>query len=276
MNDECKIGFFGVVGRTNVGKSTLVNALVGQKVSIVTHKVQTTKSKVLGIFTEGDSQVVLIDTPGLFRSKGIEGAKMVGESWNEIHGTNNLLLIVDISKNVKDQLSVLNNTENMHVTLVFNKIDRVNKTIIPPIIKQITNEHSNVESVFLISAINDDGVDDLRRHLLSKCVSGDWAFESGTVTNLPFNKFAAEITREKVYELVNKEVPYKCEVETVKVDGNNIYQTIYVRKESHKPIVIGKNGSKIRSIGTSSRIELSILFRKKFNLFLNVELLIKQ
>lgn len=276
MNDEYKIGFFGVVGRTNVGKSTLVNALVGQKVSIVTHKVQTTKSKVLGIFTEGDSQVVLIDTPGLFRSKGIEGAKMVGESWNEIHGTNNLLLIVDISKNVKDQLSVLNNTKNMHVTLVFNKIDRVNKMIIPPIIKELTAKYSNVESVFLISAINYDGVDDLKRHLVSKCVPGDWAFESGTVTNLPFNKFAAEITREKVYELVNKEVPYKCEVETVKVDGNNIYQTIYVRKESHKPIVIGKNGAKIRSIGTSSRIELSILFRKKFNLFLNVELLVKQ
>lgn len=274
MNDQ-KTGFFSVIGETNAGKSTLVNMLVKNKVSIVTHKVQTTQSNTMGVYTEGNNQLILVDTPGLFYSKTNIGSDILKETWNEIYDADHIMVILDASrKNFDRSIKILEKIKGKDIILVFNKIDKVKKTALPAIIDEFSKQFG-ISDIFLVSALLNDGIDDLRKHLLSKCTSEDWAFDEGVISNMPFEKFASEITREKVYELLHKEIPYYCEVETKKIDGQNIYQTIYIKKASHKPIIIGKNGSKIREIGTSARMELSILSRKNYNLFLNVELIVK-
>lgn len=267
-----KTGFFAIVGETNAGKSTLINRLIGKKISIVTHKVQTTRGSITGIFTQGNSQVVIVDTPGLFDSKTESGSRMLGEAWNTIYQVENIVFIIDISKKyLEKSIQLLDKIKDKNIVLVFNKIDKVKKDVIPTLIEKFSSKFG-IKDIFLISALRNDGVDDLKSYLLSLCQEEEWAFDKNAFTDVSFEKFVAEITREKIYEFLHKEIPYYCDVETLRVDGDDIYQKIYVRKESHKPIVIGRHGSKIRSIGTAARLELSLLFKRNYNLFLTVEL----
>lgn len=275
MNEQ-KVGFFTVIGETNVGKSTLINTILGKKVSIVTHKVQTTRNKILGVTTIGNNQLILIDTPGLFNSKDELGSEMLKDTWNEIYNADNILLIIDISKkNTSKSEKILNKLSNKNIILVFNKIDKVKKDILPLLAKKFY-DNFGIENIFMISAIKKDGTSDLKNYLLSLCKEEDWAFEKNHVTDMPMSVFFAEITREKIYEFIHQEIPYTCNIETTKIDKSNIYQTIYVSKDTHKPILIGKDGKKIKTIGTAARLEISKIFHKKFNLFLNVELMVKQ
>lgn len=270
------IGFFTIVGETNVGKSTIINRLVGQKISIVTHKVQTTRFNVMGVYTDGEAQIVLTDTPGLFHSRTGEGSAILNETWDGIYSSDNIILVVDISrKSFEKSFEILDKVNRKDVILVFNKIDKVKKSIIPGLIGMFSKRFG-ITDIFMISATKNNGVQDLRDFLLSRCTSGEWAFDPSEKTDSSLAKFAAEITREKIYELLHEEIPYSCEVHTTRIEGDNIYQTIYVNKESHKPILIGKGGNKIRSIGIASRIELSRIFRRDYNIFLNVALMVKQ
>jgi len=272
-----KFCFVAILGAPNAGKSTLVNKLIGSKVSIVSPKVQTTRSRIRGILVEGDTQLVLVDTPGIFSASQRFERAMVASAWTESDEADQRLLLIDaqkgFDKNTKAIITRLQ-TEKKKAVLVLNKIDLLPKSKLLPLIEEL-NGLKIFTDVFLISAKTGEQVDELKKFLIQKAPRGVWMFPEDQLTDLPNRLFAAEVTREKLFLMLQKELPYTLSVETTsykeKEDSIRIEQTIYVEREGLKPIVLGKSGQMIKKIGASARQELSRLFEKEVHLFLFVK-----
>ncbi len=270
-------GFVAVLGAPNAGKSTLVNRLVGAKVSIVSPKVQTTRSRIRGIMVQGDTQIILVDTPGIFKPSRRLDRAMVASAWTESEESDLRLLLVDAQKGIdKNTQNIINNLEKNHqkTILVINKIDLVAKEKLLPLISQL-NKPDLFTDTFLISAGTGENVEDLKRFLVSKMPAGFWMFPGDQLSDLPNKLFAAEVTREKLFMALQQELPYSVAVETTdfkeQKNGIRIEQTIFVERVSQKSIVLGKNGSMIKKIGEQSRRDLSRLFETPVHLFLFVK-----
>ena len=278
-----KSGFVNILGIPNSGKSTLINKLVGKKISIVSHKVQTTRFCIKGICTyEYDdlskSQIILIDTPGIFLAKRRFDKAMVSAAWSELKHSDKAVFIHDVSKSIeKNCLDIINEIFKIkkNVILVLNKIDLLPKD---KLLKKISDIRSSYdfEKVFLISAKNGSGCDQLIKYLADKMPLHPLMYDDRTISDLPESILAAEITREKLFKNLNKELPYNLMVETEKWEINNdksinIQQTIYVNKNSHKPIILGKSGQNIKRVGILARKDLEKLLNVKIHLFLFVK-----
>lgn len=270
-------GFVAVLGAPNAGKSTLVNRLVGAKVSIVSPKVQTTRSRIRGIMVQGDTQIILVDTPGIFKPSRRLDRAMVASAWTESEESDLRLLLVDALKGIdKNTQNIINNLEKNHqkTILVINKIDLVAKEKLLPLISAL-NKPDLFTDTFLISASTGENVEDLRKFLISKMPAGLWMFPGNQLSDLPNKLFSAEVTREKIFMALQQELPYSIAVETTdfkeQKNGIRIEQTIYVERASQKSIVLGKNGSMIKKIGEQSRRDLSRLFETPVHLFLFVK-----
>lgn len=272
-----KFCFVAILGAPNAGKSTLVNRLIGSKVSIVSPKVQTTRSRIRGILVEGNTQLVLVDTPGIFSASQRFERAMVASAWTESDEADQRLLLIDaqkgLDKNTKSIITRLQ-TEKKKTVLVLNKIDLLPKSKLLPLIEEL-NGLKIFTDVFLISAKTGEQVDELKKFLIQKAPQGVWMFPEDQLTDLPNRLFAAEVTREKLFLMLQKELPYTLSVETTsykeKDDAIRIEQTIYVEREGLKPIVLGRNGQMIKKIGASARQELTRLFEKEVHLFLFVK-----
>lgn len=272
-----RFGFIAVLGATNAGKSTLVNQLVGNKVSIVSPKVQTTRARIRGIFMEGAAQLVLVDTPGIFNPSRRLDRAMVASAWAEAADSDRLLLVVDahrgIDKNTQTLLDGMAKTKRRAV-LVLNKIDLIPKEKLLPLIAAL-NQTGLFTDTFCVSAETGENVAELRQFLAAQAPRGEWMFPSDQLSDLPGRLFAAEITREKLFLLLREELPYMLSVETTgweeKENGIRIEQTIYVARAGQKPIVLGKGGAQIKKIGESSRRELARLLERPVHLFLFVK-----
>lgn len=277
-NMATRSGFVALIGAPNAGKSTLVNQLVGTKVSIVTHKVQTTRALVRGIFIEGDSQVVLIDTPGIFRPKRRLDRAMVTTAWGGAKDADIILVIIDAQGGMNESaVALLESFENVRQKkiLVLNKVDRVD----PPALLKLTaaaNEKANFDRTFMISALNGSGCKDLAKYLADAVPNGPWYYPEDQISDMPMRQLAAEITREKLYLRLHEELPYSSTIETERweerKDGSvRIEQVIYVERDSQKKIVLGHKGETIKAIGQSARKEIADILEQPVHLFLFVK-----
>ena len=276
MNNQ-HFAFVAVLGAPNAGKSTLVNRLVGAKISIVSPKVQTTRSRIRGIFVEDDTQLILVDTPGIFKPGRRLDRAMVASAWTEAEDCDLRMLLVDAVKGIdKNTQSIIANLKNnkQRCILVINKIDLITKDKLLPLIASL-NKADIFTETFLISAETGENVEELKKHLISKAPKGMWMYPDDQLTDLPNRLFAAEITREKLFMALQQELPYSVAVQTTafkeQKNGIRIEQTIYVEREGQKSIVLGKNGQMIKKIGERARYELSKLFEMPVHLFLFVK-----
>jgi GTPase len=278
-----RCGFVAVLGAPNAGKSTLVNSLVGTKVSIVSPKVQTTRTIVRGIALEGDSQIVFVDTPGIFEgaTRRLERA-MVSVAWSGAQDADAVLLVVDgaraIEDNTKAILSSLAKRQKKNPTpvmLVVNKVDAAKKERLLETTSWL-NEALDFAETFMVSALSGDGTDKILDILSASMPISPWLFPEDDVSDMPQRLLAAEITREKLFMALRQELPYDCAVETetwkeFKDGSARIDQTIYVTRDSQKPIVLGKGGKAIKAVGEQARIELESLLGRRLHLFLHVK-----
>ncbi|MBV7256631.1 GTPase Era [Pacificimonas sp. WHA3] len=274
---ERHCGVVAVVGAPNAGKSTLVNTLVGQKVAIVSPKVQTTRARLMGVAIDGDTQLILVDTPGIFTpSKRLERA-MVHAAWEGASGADLVLLLVDARRGITDDVENILETlaqRKEPKMLALTKVDVAQKQRLLPLAQEL-NRHIEFAETFMVSAPTGDGVSDLKETLAAAMPQEPWHFPEDQVSNITSRLLAAEITREKLFLQLYQEVPYASTVETESwTDGPNgisIHQTILVERESQKGIVLGKGGSRVKQIGTESRTELEDLFGERVHLFLTVK-----
>ncbi len=273
-----KCGFVALIGTPNAGKSTLTNQLVGTKVSIVTHKVQTTRARIRAIAMEGDAQIILIDTPGIFAPKRRLDRAMVGAAWDGVKDSDVVALLIDAAKGLdegsKNILKGLAEVKTPKI-LLLNKIDTIEKESLLALTEEI-NQLAEFDKVFMISALNGKGVKDLREYLAGKLPFGPWLYPEDQLGDATMRFNAAEITREKLYLRLHEELPYASTVETTQwktlKDGSvRVEQTIYVERDSQKKIVIGKNGQAIKAISSESRKEISEIAETKIHLFLFVK-----
>jgi GTP-binding protein Era len=287
-----RAGFAAIIGAPNAGKSTLVNRLVGSKVSIVTRKVQTTRFAVRGIAVEGETQIVLVDTPGIFVPRRRLDRAMVKAAWKGADDADAIVHVVDAeahdsagsgSGSSADRLAV---RDSMAITkglgaagkraiLAVNKIDRVRKERLLALVDGLFDD-SVYDEVFLISASSGSGVADLKRRLGGLMPEGTWLYPDDSSADIPMRVLAAEITREKLYDRVHEELPYSASVETTayaeKTDGSvRIEQTIFVEREGQRAILIGRNGATLKSIGKSAREEIGDLIGRPTHLFIHVK-----
>jgi GTP-binding protein Era len=279
-NQPTRCGFIAVIGAPNAGKSTLVNQIIGAKVSIVSPKVQTTRTRVTGILAEGSDQAIFVDTPGIFRGakRRLEKA-MVDVAWRQAAETDRLMLVIDVSKKrlSDDDHAVIEQLEQQKATpiLVLNKIDEARHEVMLDVATQL-NARLDVQETFMVSALTSDGVDDLRAAVLRRLPEGPWLYPEDQISDLPSRMLAAEATREKLFMQLHQELPYNLTVETelfeVQKNGDlKINQVIYVSRDSHKAMVLGKGGARIKQIGSQSRQDLAELFDRKVHLFLFVK-----
>jgi GTP-binding protein Era len=267
-----------LIGEPNAGKSTLLNRMVGQKVSIVTHKVQTTRARIRGVAVEGASQIVFVDTPGLFRPRRRLDRAMVAAAWAGADDADIVCLMVEAHRGVTEGvaaiLAALAERPSRPVALVVNKIDRVRRDSLLALTADL-NARRTFEATFLISAENGDGVADLRRWLAGRLPEGPWLYPEDQTADLPLRVIAAEITREKLTLRLHEELPYQLTVETEtweeRPDGSaRIEQVVYVAREGHKGIALGKGGETIKAVGAAARAEIAALIGRPAHLFLTV------
>lgn len=276
---QTRCGMVGIIGAPNAGKSTLVNRLVGSKVTIVSPKVQTTRTRVMGILTEGSTQIILMDTPGIFAPKRRLDRAMVNAAWQGARDGDAVLLLVDVGKGrINDEsraiIDKLNETKRT-VALVLNKIDMLEKEKLLALTAQLT-EMGSFSDVYMISALKGDGVERLRADLAARMPQGPWMFGEDQITDMPMRMLAAEVTREQLFLQLGDELPYDSTVESEKWeefdDGSaKISQTIYVRRDTQKAIVLGKGGARIKSIGARARAELEAITGRRIHLSLFVK-----
>jgi len=280
---EQRAGFVAIVGAPNVGKSTLLNSLVGTKVSIVSPKVQTTRSRVLGICIEGPAQVIFIDTPGIFKPRRRLDRAMVAAAWGGAGDADEVLLLVDaslvntsrgIDSDTANIIKRLKKTERK-IILAINKVDLVDKPKLLDLAAEL-NATGVFSEIFMISAEKGDGVQDLMAFLASRVPEGPWLYPEDQISDMPGRLTAAEITREKLYLQLHQELPYAASVETEnwteQDDGSvRIEQVIYVERPTQKAIVLGKGGSRIKALGQAAREELEEIFERRVHLFLFVK-----
>ena len=274
---ETRCGFIAVIGAPNAGKSTLVNTLVGAKVSIVSRKVQTTRMPVRGIAVEGASQLVFIDTPGIFAPRRRLDRAMVDAAWGGAGDADTIVLLIDAAKGLDEEAErILKRLEKTHppLVLVLNKIDRVKKERLLDLARQC-NERAQFKSTFMVSALTGDGVADLKSYLANAVQPGPWHYPPDEISDAPLRLLAAEITREKVLDRLHDELPYEATVETTswqeREKSVRIEQTIYVERDSQKAIVLGNGGRMIRQLSMQARQELAQILEKPVHLFLFVK-----
>ena len=276
--DPERCGFVAVVGAPNAGKSTLVNALVGQKVAIVTAKAQTTRTRLMGIAIAGTSEILLIDTPGIFEPKRRLDRAMVAAAWGSAQDADLIALVVDakqgLTRGVGAMVERLKERREPAI-LVLNKVDLVRKEVLLTLAAEL-NARGKFEEIFMVSATTGDGVADLKESLARRVPEGPWHFPEDQVSDATDRMLAAEVTREQLYHQLHAELPYESAIETEKFeerpDGSAaIHQQILVARDSQKAIVLGKGGSRIRAIGEAARNELSQLLGRKVHLFLHVK-----
>ena len=267
-----------LIGEPNAGKSTLLNRMVGQKVSIVTHKVQTTRARIRGVAIEGETQIVFVDTPGLFRPRRRLDRAMVAAAWAGADDADIVCLMVEAhrgaTEGVEAILAALAERPAPPVALVVNKIDRVRRDSLLALTADL-NARRAFEATFLISAENGDGVADLRRWLAGRLPEGPWLYPADQTADLPLRVIAAEITREKLTLRLHEELPYQLTVETEqweeRPDGSaRIEQVVYVAREGHKGIALGRGGETIKAVGAAARADIAALLGRPAHLFLTV------
>ncbi len=271
-------GFVALIGATNAGKSTLVNRLVGAKVSIVSHKVQTTRAIVRGIAIHKNAQMVFMDTPGIFKPRRRLDRAMVTTAWGGAKDADAIMMLIDSERGLKgDAETILEGLKEVDQPkmLVLNKIDQVSRE---DLLKLATaaNKFVDFERTFMISALNGSGCEDVLDYLAMKLPEGPWYYPEDQISDLPMRQLAAEITREKLFLRLHQELPYSSHVETEKweerKDGSvRIEQVIYVERDSQKKIALGKNGEAIKAISMASRKELSEILEQPVHLFLFVK-----
>jgi GTP-binding protein Era len=278
-NEVTKAGFVAVIGAPNAGKSTLVNHLVGFKVSIVTHKVQTTRTRIRGVCMHGASQIIFVDTPGIFEPKRKLDRAMVDAAWLGADDADLIVFLYDVTRREVDSdtsriISGLKNN-NKEAILVLNKIDLVKPELLLPITKHFQKENI-FSDTFMISAENGSGCETLLRYLSVRMPDSPWLYPEDEVSDLPQRLLAAEITREQVLLKLHQELPYGATVETEEWTERDdgaivINQIIYVQRPGHKKIALGRHGSMIKAIGKASRHELQVLLNRTVHLFLFVK-----
>lgn len=278
-SSERRCGFVAVLGATNAGKSTLVNALVGCKVAIVSHKVQTTRVPVRGIAVEGQSQLVFIDTPGIFSPKRKLDQAMVEAAWGGMDDTDAIILLIDAAKGVDEDSAAIAarlKTARAARIVVLNKVDRVEDKSKLLALTQYLSTLMAFDRVFMISALDGTGVNDLKQYLAGLVPLGPWHYADDDVTDLPIRQLAAEITRERIYHWLHEELPYATTVETTSwktlKDGSaRLEQTIFVERDGQKSIVLGKGGATIKKISSEARREIEEIAGHRIHLFLFVK-----
>jgi GTPase len=277
-SEQTRCGFVALIGAPNAGKSTLVNALVGTKVAIVSHKVQTTRALLRGIATQGGAQIVLIDTPGIFAPKRRLDRAMVTNAWAGAHDADIAGVLIDAERGLDDEadalLGGLAEVKQPKILLI-NKIDLVEKPKLLAI-AEAANARVAFAATFMISALTGDGIADVKRWLAERVPVGPWHYPEDQITDAPLRQLAAEITREKLYLRLHQELPYQSTVETdqwqERKDGSTrIEQTIYVERESQRKIVLGKGGATIKAIGAQARREIAEMIEAPVHLFLFVK-----
>ena len=275
---DTSCGFVALIGAPNAGKSTLLNALVGSKVTIVSHKVQTTRALIRGITLEGKSQIIFVDTPGIFAPKRRLDRAMVTTAWSGAHEADLVAVLIDARKGIDEEaealLGRLADVKPAKI-LILNKIDLIARDALL-LLTKIANEKAKFDSTFMISALKGDGVADLKSWLAERMPPSPWLYPPDQMSDAPLRQLAAEITREKLFERLHQELPYHSTVETEswkELRGGEIRveQTIYVERESQRKIVIGKGGQTLKSIGESSRREITEIVEHKVHLFLFVK-----
>ncbi len=273
-----RCGFVALIGAPNAGKSTLLNALVGAKISIVTPKVQTTRALIRGIAIEGAAQLIFVDTPGIFAPRRRLDRAMVGSAWGSAKEADLVALLIDAAKGVQeDDETILRGLADVRApkVLVLNKVDLVGKPKLLAL-TQALNERATFAATFMISARSGDGVTDLKSFLAAHVPPGPWLYPEDQISDAPLRHLAAEITREKLYLRLHQELPYQSTVETeawteLKDGAVRIEQTIYVERESQRKIVLGKGGQTIKAIGAAARIEIAAAIEHPVHLFLFVK-----
>lgn len=277
-NQKTKCGIVAIIGEPNAGKSTLINRLVGGKVSIVTPKVQTTRFNVRGVCVSGDAQLIFIDTPGIFdASKSFEKA-MVSAAWSGIGDADAVILLLDATRGLRDStitiIERLKENTKKPVSLVINKIDAIEKTSLFALVTAC-NEHGVFDKIFMISALNGDGIADVVTHLTALMPTSPWLYPAEQMSDISMRLLASEITREKIFLRLDQELPYSIFVETESWEETDnfvkVSQAILVQREGQKKIVIGDKGAMIKAIGTSARHELEKMLEKKIHLELFVK-----
>jgi GTPase len=276
---DTRCGFVALIGAPNVGKSTLINALVGSKISIVTPKVQTTRALIRGIACDAAAQLILVDTPGIFAPRRRLDRAMVGTAWGSAQDADIVALLIDARKGVEENdeaiLRGLADVRSPLKVLVLNKVDLVVKPALLALVQSL-NERAAFAATFMISALSGDGVDDLKKWLAARLPPGPWLYPEDQISDAPLRQLAAEITREKLYLRLHQELPYQSTVETEAwkdlPDGSvRIEQTIYVERDSQRKIVLGKAGRTIKAIGAAARAELAAAIEQPVHLFLFVK-----
>ena len=273
-------GFVALIGEPNAGKSTLLNRMVGAKISIVTHKVQTTRTRIRGVSIEEKSQIIFVDTPGLFKPRRRLDRAMVAAAWSGAADSDLTLLLVEahrgLTEGVERIISSISETGlNGKLALVINKIDRVDVNDLLSLSKKINEGYPFVET-FMISAEKGKGVDDLRRWLASNLPEGPWLYPDDQISDMPLRMIAAEITREKLTLRLHQELPYQLTVETEKWEEKpdksvRIEQMIYLSRSGHKGIVLGKKGETIKAVSMASRLSIEEFLGSKVHLFLRLK-----
>ncbi len=275
-----RCGVIAIIGAPNAGKSTLVNALVGAKVTIISRKVQTTRIQIRGIAMEGTSQLVLIDTPGIFAPKRRLDKAMVASAWSGAADADRVLVLIDAAKGVDEEVdSMLTQLANMpgrRPILVLNKVDRVEDKSRLLNLVHMLSARLPFEEVFMIAALNGDGVAQLKRYLAAAVPEGPWLYPEDEMSDIPVRQLAAEITREKIYDNLHDELPYQITVETegwktLRDKSVRVDQVIYVERDSQKSIVLGKGGQTVKKISQASRAELTEIVGAPVHLFIFVK-----
>lgn len=279
---KTRCGFVSVIGLPNAGKSTLVNTLVGSKVSIVSRKVQTTRTRILGILTQGEAQIILVDTPGLFTARRPLEKAMVRTAVSGMEEGELILHIVDVAKrNALEENSAIREMlrKKAPSVLVLNKVDKIAKHKLLDLSAQM-NAAFPYEATFMISAQNGSGVEDIKKYLAANLPESVWLFPEDQMSDMPMRILAAEITREKIFEQLHEELPYAIFVETdaweeFENGSVKINQTVFVERETQKAIVLGKGGSRIKEIGSAAREELKKILQTDVHLKIHVSVLEK-
>jgi GTP-binding protein Era len=276
MTEHC--GLVAVVGAPNAGKSTLVNALVGQKIAIVSPKAQTTRVRLMGIAIEGEAQILLLDTPGIFAPRRRLDRAMVAAAWGGAVGADLIALVIDAKTGFSDRIEpMLDRLRDRREAklLILNKVDVTAKEPLLTLAAQL-GERLDFESVFMVSATTGDGVSDLKSALAARMPEGPWHFPPDQVSDATERVLAAEVTREQLYHQLHAELPYASAVETEQYEERKdgsvaIHQQILVGRPTQRAIVLGKGGTRIRAIGEAARMELGELLGRKVHLFLHVK-----
>jgi GTPase len=273
-----RCGFVALIGAPNAGKSTLLNALVGTKISIVTPKVQTTRALIRGIAMEGAAQLIFVDTPGIFAPRRRLDRAMVGSAWGSTQDADIVALLIDSQKGIQeDEEAILRGLADVRApkVLVLNKVDLVEKPKLLALAQSL-NERTTFAATFMISARSGDGVGDLKAHFAAHVPPGPWLYPEDQISDAPLRQLAAEITREKLYLRLHQELPYQSTVETevwkeLKDGAVRIEQTIYVERDSQRKIVLGKGGQTIKAIGAAARADIAAAIEHPVHLFLFVK-----